>query len=107
MGTNANLFCQATGMGTLLYSWEENSGSSWSTINGAIMSSYTTTTSGEYRCIVRNDAGSVNRTIIVNIYGKYTVTYIIIITYLYRSSIHHFTPNGCQHTSREYYHSNM
>ncbi|XP_065918202.1 receptor-type tyrosine-protein phosphatase S-like isoform X7 [Dysidea avara] len=74
MGSNAILFCEATDMGKLVYTWEEKSGRSWTTIMGATMSSYTTTISGEYRCIVSNEAGSVNRTITVNIYGPPSIT---------------------------------
>ena len=73
MGSNAVLFCEATSMGTIMYSWEKKSENRWIVISGVSMSSYSTTTSGEYRCIVSNEAGSVNRTIAVNMYGKYSI----------------------------------
>ena len=56
--------CRANGLGTLVYSWERNSGSSWTTVSNDNTTSYTTDTTltiGEYmyRCIVSNEAGSV------------------------------------------------
>ena len=74
MGKNANLFCEAMGNGKLVYSWERKSRSSWDPISGAGMSSYTTTTSGEYRCTVSNEAGSVSHAVAVNVYGKCNVS---------------------------------
>jgi len=63
-------------MGTLAYSWERSSGSSWTTVSTDNTTSYTTDTtltSGEYmyRCRVSNEAGSVVSNIAtVNVFGK-------------------------------------
>ena len=72
-----NLTCQASGLGTLEYSWERHSGSSWTTVSNDNTTSYTTDTTlaiGQYmyRCRVSNDAGSVVSNIAtVNVYGEY------------------------------------
>ena len=78
MGRNITLMCRASGLGTLVYSWERiRSGSSWTSINNAKATSYTTSrrmTIGEYmyRCRVSNEAGSVvSNSATVNVYGEY------------------------------------
>jgi len=71
--------CRASGLGTLLYSWErKSSGSNWNTVsNDNTTLSYTTDatlTIGEYiyRCDVSNEAGSVvSNSATVNVYGEY------------------------------------
>ena len=74
---STTLTCSATGDGTLMYSWERRSGSSWTTINNANNPSYTTNSNmavGQYtyRCVVRNEAGSVvSDRATVNVYGEY------------------------------------
>ena len=68
--------CTANGTGTLVYSWERRSGSSWPTVSNNT-TSYTTDTTlaiGQYmyRCRVSNEAGSVVSNIAtVNVYGEY------------------------------------
>ena len=77
LGTTTILTCSATTWGgTLMYSWERRSGSYWTTINNANSPSYTTNSNARfgqytYRCVVRNEAGSVrsNRAT-VNVYGE-------------------------------------
>jgi len=65
MGRSITLMCKASGLGTLVYSWERRSfGSSWITVSNNNTTSYTTDTrltNGEYiyKCRVSNDAGSV------------------------------------------------
>ena len=77
IGHNTTLVCRASGLGTLVYSWERNSGSSWTTVSNDNTTSYTTDTTlaiGQYmyRCRVSNDAGSVvSNNAIVNVYGEY------------------------------------
>ena len=72
---NITLTCKAIGTGTLVYSWERSSGSSWTTVSNDNTTSYTTDTTlaiGQYmyRCRVSNDAGSVvSNNAIVNVYG--------------------------------------
>ena len=73
-----NLMCRASGLGTLVYSWERSSDiSNWTTVSNDNTTSYTTDTTlaiGQYmyRCRVSNDAGSVvSDNAIVNVYGEY------------------------------------
>ena len=69
--------CRANGTGTLVYSWERHSGSSWTTVSNDSTTSYTIDTTlaiGQYmyRCRVSNEAGSVVSNIAtVNVYGEY------------------------------------
>ena len=77
-GSNVILICRASGLGTLMYSWERSSGSSsWTTVSNDNTTSYTTDTTlavGQYmyRCRVSNEAGSVvSNNAIVNVYGEY------------------------------------
>ena len=77
MNGNFNLMCRASGTGTLEYSWERSSGSSWTTVSNDNTTLYTTDTTlaiGQYmyRCRVSNEAGSVVSNIAtVNVYGEY------------------------------------
>ena len=74
--------CRANGTGSLVYSWERNSGSSWTTVSNDNTTSYTTDTTlaiGQYmyRCRVSNDAGSVvSNNVIVNVYGEYVIVIV-------------------------------
>ena len=71
------LTCSASGLGTIIYSWERNSGSSWTAVSNDSTTSYTTDITlviGQYmyRCRVSNEAGSVVSNIAtVNVYGEY------------------------------------
>ena len=77
-GTTTTLTCSTTTQGgTLMYTWERRSGNDWNTVtNGP---SYTTNSNmavGQYtyRCVVRNEAGSVvSNSATVNVYGEYYV----------------------------------
>ena len=77
MGKSITLMCRASGLGTLVYSWERSSGSSWATVSNGNTASYTTDTTltvGEYmyRCRVSNETGSVvSNSATVNVYGEY------------------------------------
>ena len=77
VGRNVTFTCRASGLGTLVYSWVRNSGSSWTTVSNDNTKSYTTDATlaiGDhvYRCRVSNEAGSVlSRLAIVNVYGQY------------------------------------
>ena len=77
VGGSSMLMCKASGLGTLVYSWENNSGSNWTTVSNDNTTSYTTDTTltiGEhmYRCNVSNEAGSVvSNNATVNVYGEY------------------------------------
>jgi len=76
MGRSITLTCRVSGLGTLLYSWERRSGSSWIPISNANSPSYTTNRNMAvgrytYRCVVRNEAGPVmSNSATVNVYGK-------------------------------------
>ena len=73
--STTTLTCIADGDGTLMYSWERRSGSSWTTVaNGSSYTTNSNMTVGQYmyRCIVSNEAGSVmSNSATVNVYGKY------------------------------------
>jgi len=77
MGRSITLVCRASGLGTIVYSWERRSSGSWTPINNANSPSYTTNRNiavGQYtyRCVVRNEAGSVvSNSATVNVYGEY------------------------------------
>ena len=81
MNEHIVLTCRASGLGTLVYSWERSSGSSWTTVSNDNTPSYTTDTTLDigqymYRCRVSNDAGSVvSNNAIVNVYGEYCHVY--------------------------------
>ena len=70
--------CRASGVGTLVYSWERrSSGRRWTTVSNDNTTSYTTNTTLTieeymYRCRVSNEAGSVvSNSAMVNVYGEY------------------------------------
>ena len=77
VGGIITLMCRASGLGTLVYSWERSFGSNWTTVSNDNITSYTTDTTlaiGQYmyRCRVNNEAGSVVSNIAtVNVYGEY------------------------------------
>ena len=79
VGRSITLMCRAVGIGTLSYSWERSSGSSWTTVSNDNTTSYTTDTAlaigrYRYRCRVSNDAGSVvSNDAVVNVYGEYCI----------------------------------
>ena len=63
------LQCRATGKGSLKYYWERNNSENWITVDNNNRTSYTTGTTGQYRCNVTNEAGSVVSPVIT-VYGK-------------------------------------
>ena len=67
--SNATLQCRAAGYGSLTYFWEKNISGNWITINSITMTSYTTRSSGQYRCNVTNGAGSALSPMIT-VYGE-------------------------------------
>ena len=67
--STVTLQCRATGDGSLIYYWERNDSGSWITVDSNNMRSYTTNATGQYRCNVTNDAGSVVSPVIT-VYGK-------------------------------------
>ena len=69
--SNATLQCRAAGYGSLTYFWEKNISGNWIKINSINMTSYTTNTSGQYRCNVTNGAGS-DLSPVITVYGENT-----------------------------------
>ena len=76
VGRSITLTCVASGLGTVVYSWERSSGNKWTTVsNDNGTTSYTTDTTlaiGQYmyRCRLSNEAGSVVSNIaIMNVNG--------------------------------------
>ena len=76
VGRSIALMCIASGLGTIVYSWERSSGNNWTIVSNDNTTSYTTDTTlaiGQYmyRCRVSNEAGSVVSNIAtVNVYGE-------------------------------------
>ena len=83
VGKTITLTCEASGLGTVVYSWERSSGSNWTTVSNDNTTSYTTDTTlaiGQYLywCRVSNELGSVVSNIaIVNMYGECYALYIV------------------------------
>ena len=79
VGRSITLTCGASGLGTVVYSWERSSGSNWTSVSNDNTTSYTTDTTlaiGQYmyRCRVSNEAGSVvSNVATMNVYSEYYV----------------------------------
>ena len=67
--STVTLQCTATGDGSLKYYWERNDSGNWITVGNNNRTSYTTNTTGQYRCNVTNEVGSVISPVIT-VYGK-------------------------------------
>ena len=67
--STVTLYCTATGDGSLKYYWERNDSGNWITVDNNNRTSYTTETTGQYRCNVTNEVGSVTSPVIT-VYGK-------------------------------------
>ena len=63
------LHCAATGDGLLKYYWNRNDSGNWITVDNNNRTSYTTNITGQYRCNVTNEVGSVVSPVIT-VYGK-------------------------------------
>ncbi|MCK4341061.1 MAG: carboxypeptidase regulatory-like domain-containing protein [Phycisphaerae bacterium] len=50
----------ATGLGSLSYQWQLNTGGGWNNISGATSSCHDATVAGSYRCVVTDACGSTN-----------------------------------------------
>ena len=62
------LQCMAAGNGSLKYYWERKNSGRWVTVNNNNRTYIITGTSGQYRCNVTNEAGSVLSPVIT-VYG--------------------------------------
>ena len=58
-GSSYTISCRAAGYGSLTYYWEKKESEKWITVDSTNKTSYKTTTTGQYRCNVTNEAGSV------------------------------------------------
>ena len=67
--SNVTLQCRAAGYGSLKYYWERNDSGNWITVDNNNRTSYTTGNTGQYRCNVTNEVGSVV-TPVITVYGK-------------------------------------
>ena len=67
--STVTLNCTATGDRSLIYYWERNDSGNWITVDNYNRTSYTTGTTGQYRCNVTNEVGSVVSPVII-VYGK-------------------------------------
>ena len=68
-GSSYTISCRADGYGSLTYYWEKNVSNEWMTVDSNNKTSYKTMNTGEYRCKVINEAGSVVSPVIT-VYGK-------------------------------------
>ena len=66
---NVTLQCRASGEGLLHYYWAKENSGNWITVNSNNMTLHMVTTSGQYRCNVTNEVGSVVSPVIT-VYGK-------------------------------------
>ncbi|XP_065918194.1 contactin-3-like isoform X2 [Dysidea avara] len=74
MGRSITLMCRASGLGTLVYSWERRASRRWTTISSDNTTEFSVTQNGRYRCNVSNEAGSVvSNSTTVNVYGPPTI----------------------------------
>lgn len=65
-----SLTCNATGPGTLVYSWERKTAHKWITVSGN-KTSYKTSSLGRYRCRVTNEAESItSKVAVIKYYSK-------------------------------------
>ena len=67
------LYCNASGDGTVSYQWQEFSNGSWMDISNSINPEYTTdglTESTQFRCVVSNEAGETNSSVIISVLGE-------------------------------------
>lgn len=56
MGEEITLTCSADGL-TITYIWQRQEYDGWTNIDGEVLASHTTSTTGNYRCVVHNTAG--------------------------------------------------
>ena len=68
-GSSYTISCRAVGFGSPTYYWERNDLGNWITVDSTNKTSYTTGTTGQYRCKVTNEAGSVVSPV-YNVYGE-------------------------------------
>ena len=72
LGMSTTVQCKASGLGTLVYTWESRQANqTWITIADHNSTVHNVTNTGYYRCRVNNEAGSVvSQQAQVNVYGE-------------------------------------
>ena len=75
VGSRVTFYCNGRGLKPLIYSWEQRSGGSWTTIQnaGKFFTPSTSLPAGQYvyRCIVSNPGGPVpSHKVFLNFYGE-------------------------------------
>ena len=89
-GSRVNLHCTASGYGSLMYYWEGriSENHNWFTIDHSINKTSFIVNTGQYRCNVTNEAGSVVSPIII-VYGKNLLVHVLIISlYIHTCTAH-------------------
>ena len=71
--SSVTLACRAVGEGSLKYYWERENSGNWVTVDNNNKTSYTTRNSGQYRCNVTNEVGSVLSPVFT-VYGKLRIS---------------------------------
>ena len=71
-GSSSTISCRAVGFGSLTYYWERKDSEKWITVKSTNKTSFLATTTGQYRCNVTNEAGSVISPVIT-VYGEFTI----------------------------------
>ena len=68
-GSSYTILCRVAGHGSLTYYWERKVSKKWTNVDNNNKTSYKTINTGQYRCNVTNEAGSVVSPVIT-VYGK-------------------------------------
>ena len=71
VGSSYTILCRAAGYGSLTYYWEKKVSKKWTNVDSNNKTSFETMNTGQYRCKVTNEAGSVVSPVIT-VYGEYT-----------------------------------
>ena len=91
--SHVTLECIATGDGgSLIYYWERKVSENWITVDSNNRTSYTTNTTGQYRCNVTNEVGSVISPVI-SIYGKDLLICNLLIHFPIKPTVYNFSKN--------------
>ena len=98
--STVTLRCRATGDGSLKYYWERHDLGNWITVDNNNRTSYTTGTTGQYRCNVTNEVGSVVSPVIT-VYGKLCKLIIHIIHLLIDSILVLIKTHGSESRGQE------
>jgi len=94
LGVSTTVQCKASGLGTLVYTWESRQANqTWTTIADHNSTTHNITDTGYYRCRVTNEAGSVvSQRAEVNVYGERGIQFYFGLIPCTRSTIDHCKP---------------